>query len=389
MAIDLSTLTFTNLADIVPTSGTDQIINTGTANTLGGDDRITGISSRVPGIFNEGTINTGFGNDAITGIGSGIGIFNVSTINTGAGNDTITTGTGISSNGGTGFGIYNYFSTINTGAGNDTITGLSSDGGAGIYNNVSTINTDDGDDAIKGTGGGTGIYNNVSTINTGAGNDTITGTAFIYFGTGISNRNLINTGDDNDTIINTGDGDDTITGTSTNNGQGIFNYNSTINTGFGNDTITGTSTNGQGIANFGIINTGFGNDTITGTGSLIGSNAIVNYDTINTGDGNDIVNALTGSFGGTGTTLLENGSDVVKGFGSGRFNGGNGYDKLQLTTIGTYTVSRSGSTVSFSKAGVPGVVMNTTLFEQLIAGNATYSFSNLTNGQVIADRPFL
>jgi hypothetical protein len=81
MAIDLSTQAFTNLADIVPASGTDQIINTGTANTLGGNDRITGTGTGTTstdgigsGIFNDGTINTGTGNDNITGTGIGTGI---------------------------------------------------------------------------------------------------------------------------------------------------------------------------------------------------------------------------------------------------------------------------------------------------------------------------
>jgi hypothetical protein len=60
--------------------------------------------------------------------------------------------------------------------------------------------------------------------------------------------------------------------------------------------------------------------------------------------------------------------------------GGNNYDKLVLTT-GTYTVGISGATVSFTD--LSSIVMNTTQFEQLIAGSATYSFSSLTNGQVV------
>ncbi|MBE9033568.1 hypothetical protein [aff. Roholtiella sp. LEGE 12411] len=42
MEIELSSLTFTNKADIAPRSGTEQIINTGIANTLAGSDIITG-----------------------------------------------------------------------------------------------------------------------------------------------------------------------------------------------------------------------------------------------------------------------------------------------------------------------------------------------------------
>ena len=43
MTIDLSTITFTNQADIVPVSGQEDIVNTGIANTLAGNDTITGI----------------------------------------------------------------------------------------------------------------------------------------------------------------------------------------------------------------------------------------------------------------------------------------------------------------------------------------------------------
>jgi hypothetical protein len=43
MPIELSNLTFTNQADVVPMSGVEQILNTGIANTLAGNDTITGI----------------------------------------------------------------------------------------------------------------------------------------------------------------------------------------------------------------------------------------------------------------------------------------------------------------------------------------------------------
>jgi hypothetical protein len=42
MAIELSNLTFTDEDDIVPLSGIEEIFNTGIANTLGGNDSITG-----------------------------------------------------------------------------------------------------------------------------------------------------------------------------------------------------------------------------------------------------------------------------------------------------------------------------------------------------------
>ncbi len=132
MTIDLSTITFTNGADIVPQSGEEYIVNTGIANILEGNDKITGtgipynpsIPSSGYGIFNTGTLNTAEGNDTITGSGifdffnpspaSGYGIYNTGTFNTGEGKDIIT-GTGKKG------GIYNT-GTLNTAEGNDTIT---------------------------------------------------------------------------------------------------------------------------------------------------------------------------------------------------------------------------------------------------------------------------
>jgi hypothetical protein len=132
MTIDLSTITFTNQADIVPESGEDDIVNTGIANTLAGNDTITG--SGIPsddyspnsgyGIYNTGTLNTAEGKDIITGTGDEVGIYNTGTFNTGEGKDIIT--------GGDYEGIYN----------------------TGIYN-TGTFNTAEGDDIITGKGGGT------------------------------------------------------------------------------------------------------------------------------------------------------------------------------------------------------------------------------------------
>jgi len=78
MAIELSNLTFTDQADVVPASGVEQILNTGITNTLAGDDTINGESGNsipgvgVPGpnggVVNTGTLNTDGGNDRLTGI---------------------------------------------------------------------------------------------------------------------------------------------------------------------------------------------------------------------------------------------------------------------------------------------------------------------------------
>jgi hypothetical protein len=62
MAIELSNITFTDEDDIVPASGEDEIINTGIANTLAGDDIITGTGTEARyTIFNSGTFNTADG----------------------------------------------------------------------------------------------------------------------------------------------------------------------------------------------------------------------------------------------------------------------------------------------------------------------------------------
>src|SRR6476620_2500542 len=113
MAIEPSSLTFTNQADVVPPSGVEEISNTGMANTLAGNDIITSTGKiftviysnnssflNVSGLYNKGTLNTANGNDIITGIvkddvylyASHAGIFNYGTngtINTGDGNDII------------------------------------------------------------------------------------------------------------------------------------------------------------------------------------------------------------------------------------------------------------------------------------------------------------
>ena len=80
-----------------------------------------------------------------------------------------------------------------------------------------------------------------------------------------------------------------------------------------------------------------------------------------------------------GSVVLGNGKDSLKGFGAGNFDGGNNQDTLELTS-GTYTVGISGPTVSFTKSGV---IMYTSYFETLIAGNTKYNFTKLSQGQKI------
>jgi hypothetical protein len=140
MALELSTIWFTSQDDIVPASGVQQIFNTGIANTLDGNDILTGTGANS-GFVNYGTINTAGGRDIIIGTCSDdgyIGINNASgaTINTGDGNDVIIS-TGV---------LYNDGS-INTGNGNDSIIanrGLNGDG---------NVYLGDGEDYIKTFGG--------------------------------------------------------------------------------------------------------------------------------------------------------------------------------------------------------------------------------------------
>jgi hypothetical protein len=235
---------------------------------------------------------------------------------------------------------------IITGNGNDTINSI---GGVALSNVDSNIDTGNDDDIITVTGMA-GLQNYYATITTGNGNDIITGA-------GTSDRGISN---------------------SSRTARGILRRRGIINTGDGNDIITGTSMENNGIENssqFSIIDTGDGNDVINGIGSI----GIYNDGTINTGNGEDSIIA-DGGFDGMGSVFLGNGKDDLKGFGSGTFNGGNGKDTLELTS-GTYTVGISGTAVNFTKGGI---IMNTSEFEKLQAGNTTYNFSSLTNGQTIS-----
>jgi len=432
MVIELSNLTFTDQDDVVPASGVEEILNTGVANTLAGNDTITSTGTKFnllryletsgTGFYNIGTLNTSDGNDIIRGIHSPnesepypdnpIGLGNIrsygilnerGTIDTGDGNDRIT-GISEAQEGSSphstfyAYGITSSYGSINTGDGNDTIIGTGTD--IGIYIRLySTLDTGKDNDIITGTGSLLGIENFYSTIDTGDGSDIITGIGTDSGGI----YNILGS-------INTGDGNDIITGT-TRRGSGIENFsNSSIDTGDGDDIITGIGTN-YGIYNGGTINTGNGNDSIiadggsdgigagwgiynnggtinTGNGedSILSQGKLINYGgAINMGDGNDSIIANEGFESGlnsSGAWFLGDGADYIKGFGSGDFYGGNGFDTLQLTP-GTYTVGiwgEGGESPIFTKGNQ---LMITSEFERLIAGGTTYDFASLTTGQII------
>ena len=282
MAIELSSLTFTHQADIVPLFGTAEIINTGTANALNGDDRITatgglfGLVTGLPFTTSGGTINTGNGNDTITGSATAIG-------------------------GGSGIAIYGA-GTINTGNGNDSIIAT------GAYDGL----TNNGDFVVS------------INIDTGNGDDIITGQSIGSSGNGITNSG----------IINTGDGDDIITGGATGTGAGIQNF-------------------GTGV--------------------------------IDTGNGNDIVDALHGgfsTFNGIGIFILGKGADIIKGFGSGRFDGGSGKDML-LFGAGEYEVSASANGDGFytvSKGGINMFVKDFEFIGSASNPSSAFDFSSALGG---------
>jgi hypothetical protein len=103
------------------------------------------------------------------------------------------------------------------------------------------------------------------------------------------------------------------------------------------------------------------------------------------GNGNDSIIA-EGGFqsdpNSSGAWFLGEGDDYIKGFGSGDFYGGNGYDTLELTP-GTYTVGiwgEAGESPIFTKGNQ---LMITSEFEKLKAGNTLYDFTSLTAGQII------
>jgi len=363
MELELSNLTFTEQDDIVPASGVEKILNTGVANTLAGNDRITGTGSGYA-LTNYGTINTDDGNDTIAGMGEEFppgsndngGLYNIGTLNAGEGNDIIT---------GSAFwgGLLNS-GTLNAGEGNDTIIG-SGAYGAGIYSSAGSIfDTGGGNDLIRAGSGRGGLYNSSNAFTTGDGNDTIYGGSSDY--PGIVNEGLINTGNGEDYLISEGP---------------LLNYGGVF-LGDGNDWLHTTKYVGvtnRTLENLNFIGTGDGNDIISSIG------VIYNEGVINTGDGADSIIADGGFQSGSnssGAWFLGEGKDYIKGYGSGDFYGGNGNDTLELTP-GTYTVGiwgEAGESPIFTKGNQ---LMITSEFEKLKAGNTLYDFTSLTAGQII------
>jgi len=390
----------------------------GSIDTEDGNDKIIGTTQTNIGINHEkGSINTGNGQDTITGtagyLGIQIGIFMGpqlwSVLDTGKDNDIITGigGEGIEPDsptlyGSSRIGISNY-ATFNTDDGDDIITGIgrvSPRGSYGIINeNNGAINTGNDNDIITGIGGYIGIQNSgffdKGTINTGNGNDIINAIGGIY---GLLNTGTIDVSDGNDSIIShgnfrnsgwvfLGDGKDSITADADLPNRALENFGF-IGTGDGSDTITSTGV----LYNQGVIETGNGDDSIIVDGgvddNLTGTRYGIynNGGAINMGDGNDSIIANEGfesAPNSGGAWFLGEGDDYIKGYGSGDFYGGNGFDRLELTP-GTYTLKKwadnTGESIVFTKGSS---LMITSEFEQLIAGGTIYDFTSLTEGQII------
>lgn len=323
MAIELSYERFNNEDDIVPRYSAKEVIrNTGFANTLYGNDRITGVGpgrrSSISdfGIYNSGTLYTDNGDDIITGIYDATehSLHNanyVSPPNNGRSPYRDDRGNfyyyAPDPNGPIPLPLYNYgiknSGTIDTGDGNDTITGSNiAEGGYLMLDYLGSVRSTVRDSVAITNGG---------TINTREGADSL-----------ISNGKLINYGK----VLLEG-GDDIITS-------------------YG------------GIYNDGEIDTGGGNDSIIAYGGF------------------------ESGLNNSGRVLLGPGEDTLYGFGSGDFDGGDGLEDTLELTFGSYTVGRVGTLVSFTNGG--GSVMITSGFEKLQANSTPYDdFINLTPGQII------
>lgn len=440
---DASDTVTDNVGGIVGVATTANTFD-GTANTLDGNDSLTGSGGfdhsypGVPpippipplavlgplyfGIENFGTIIMGNGQDSLTGTAIGIdptykykvyGIYNEGgTIAMGDGNkDSITgiaTGDGDIPGSMGSFpiaGIYNRSGFITMGNGNkDSINGTGTATGtsgfaSGIFNRQNGVITmgDGNEDSINGTGGFyNGIYNR-GNIKMGDGNkDSINGMAIGNGSFGIYNQNFtfktslfipsITLGNGNkDLIIGTATGDMSVGIVNGNNNDegGILNkILSTITMGNGNkDSIIGTAT---GKMSIGIQN--LANDTITmgnGNDTITGSGTqygIYNSGTIKLGDGNDTITA-NGGFGGDGTLILGSGKDTVIGFGAQTIKGGGGKDTL-IVPSGSYKVGINlGSQLETLTAN--NVTMSISGFTNLRVGANPYKFAQLTNNQVL------
>ena len=291
-----------------------------------------------------------------------------------AGNDFIEGRQRLSSNS-SGIGIEIFGSVLDTEFGNDTVKGI-----ARAKNGVATGIDIFGKTLINGNEIGD------SEIDSGANNDKVIGRGNSR--TGIAYGIEINGGK-----IDSGLANDRITGNGKSRSGDAYgislngsNAETKIDTGLGNDSVVGKARSRSGNA-FGInnlrnstIDTGDGDDTVTGvassaTGEAVG---IFNNGVIDGGAGDDVFDALTGGWGGNGRADLGSGNDTVRGFGSGTFDGGVGFDTL-VFNAGTYNIARVGSQLDRFEITLSSLqnspVMTVTEFEFFGEGDQQTSFA--------------
>lgn len=299
-----------------------------------------------------------------------------------AGNDFIEGRQRLSSNS-SGIGIEIFGSVLDTEFGNDTVKGI-----ARAKNGVATGIDIFGKTLINGNEIGD------SAIDSGADNDKVIGRGNSR--TGIAYGIEINGGK-----IDSGLANDRITGNGKSRSGDAYgislngsNAETKIDTGLGNDSVVGKARSRSGNA-FGInnlrnstIDTGNGDDTVTGvassdTGAAVG---IFNNGVIDGGAGDDVFDALTGGWGGNGRADLGSGNDTVRGFGSGTFDGGVGFDTL-VFNAGTYNIARVGSQLDRFEITLSSLqnspVMTVTEFEFFGEGDQQTSFASaVAAGQI-------
>ena len=299
-----------------------------------------------------------------------------------AGNDFIEGRQRLSSNS-SGIGIEIFGSVLDTEFGNDTVKGI-----ARAKNGVATGIDIFGKTLINGNEIGD------SAIDSGADNDKVIGRGNSR--TGIAYGIEINGGK-----IDSGLANDRITGNGKSRSGDAYgislngsNAETKIDTGLGNDSVVGKARSRSGNA-FGInnlrnstIDTGDGDDTVTGvassaTGEAVG---IFNNGVIDGGAGDDVFDALTGGWGGNCRADLGSGNDTVRGFGSGTFDGGVGFDTL-VFNAGTYNIARVGSQLDRFEITLSSLqnspVMTVTEFEFFGEGDQQASFASaVAAGQI-------
>jgi hypothetical protein len=340
--------------------------------TLNGDDLISGSSNtgQFAAIYNDsnGTIITNNGNDIISGSGGYTSIDNLGKIDMGNGNDLISVSTSVYSH--TTRSIDNQSSgVIDMGNGNDRIEVNNTSSEYGMHNDGS-ISMGNGNDLISAFSKTYGIYNN-SLIDTGRGNDILQGKTGDIYGNsqGITNY-------DNG-AINMGSGDDLLMASDCT--VGLWNTGN-VSTGEGNDSIdvSGAFFGVYNAGNIGTIDMGSGNDSLIAAGNAVEVGIISGTITMSEGDDRVETSDLVGDAYvdlGIGNDRLQLTKEPSQG--SGKANGGSGFDILELAgQKANYGISRTAGIngVSFS---MNGSTLSTEQFESFVIGGTSYTYDGL------------